>query len=299
MKQQNFRYLTSILLGGVIVASSCNAQSPDKGFKNLGGGLEAKTIVHGTGTHTAEVGDVAELTVILKMNDSVFLNTNELNGGMPVSQPIMQPSYEGDLMNGLMKMKAGDSTLFRMVVDTLAAHSQQPLPPGVPSGSYAVWEVKMVSLKSAEEAQKETAAHIEKQKKVDEEAILNYFKTNNITNYQKGENDLYYVINQEGSGASPSKGQTVTVNYTGKLLSDGTIFDSNTDPAFNHVQPFSFPLGVGQVIQGWDLGVAPMKKGEKRTLYIPSSLGYGPQGAGGKIPGNAVLIFDVELVNFN
>lgn len=102
---------------------------------------------------------------------------------------------------------------------------------------------------------------------------------------------LQYVDNVEGGGDVAEKGQTVGVHYTG-TLEDGTKFDSSRDR--NEV--FSFPLGAGYVIKGWDEGVQGMKVGGQRKLVIPSELGYGAQGAGGVIPANATLIFDVELV---
>lgn len=89
-------------------------------------------------------------------------------------------------------------------------------------------------------------------------------------------------------------GDTLVMNYTGRL-SDGTVFDSNVDPKFKHVQPFAFTLGAGQVIKGWDEGLLGMKVGEKKTLTIPPEKGYGARGQG-PIPPNATLIFDVELV---
>lgn len=98
-----------------------------------------------------------------------------------------------------------------------------------------------------------------------------------------------------GTGSEAVAGKKVTVNYTG-ILTDGTIFDSNIDPKFNHLQPFSFTLGAGEVIPGWDQGVAGMKVGGKRKLTIPSSLAYGDNGVPGAIPGGATLIFEVELL---
>jgi FKBP-type peptidyl-prolyl cis-trans isomerase len=102
-----------------------------------------------------------------------------------------------------------------------------------------------------------------------------------------------------GTGATAEKGKTVSVHYTGWLLDPskpdgkGEKFDSSLDRG----QPLQFPLGQGQVIRGWDEGVAGMKVGGKRRLTIPPDLGYGSQGAGGVIPPNATLIFDVELVD--
>lgn len=102
---------------------------------------------------------------------------------------------------------------------------------------------------------------------------------------------LKYEILQEGTGATASAGQTVTVHYTG-WLENGKKFDSSVDRG----DPFRFPLGGGRVIRGWDEGVAGMKVGEKRKLTIPPELGYGASGAAGVIPPHAVLIFDVELL---
>ena len=105
------------------------------------------------------------------------------------------------------------------------------------------------------------------------------------------ENELKITINKEGSGERAEIGMSVSVHYTGKL-EDGTVFDSSVP----RDQPFTFTLGAGQVIKGWDIGVEGMTIGEKRNLVIPPHLGYGIRGAGATIPPNATLIFDVELL---
>ncbi len=106
---------------------------------------------------------------------------------------------------------------------------------------------------------------------------------------------LQIIDSKVGTGASPKAGQTCVMHYTGWLYENGQKgkkFDSSVDRG----QPFEFPIGMGRVIGGWDEGVLSMKVGGKRTLIIPPSLGYGARGAGGVIPPNATLMFDVELL---
>jgi hypothetical protein len=130
--------------------------------------------------------------------------------------------------------------------------------------------------------------------------IANYLKANNLTATTTADG-LNIVTTTPGSGAVPHNGQTVTVNYSGFLLnSDGTIgteFDSNTDSKFGHVTPFSFVLGAGQVIKGWDEAFALLKVGTVAQLIIPSTLAYGVNGNPPSIPPNSILVFNVTLVS--
>jgi FKBP-type peptidyl-prolyl cis-trans isomerase len=103
---------------------------------------------------------------------------------------------------------------------------------------------------------------------------------------------LEYIEVEPGTGAQAESGKTVSVHYTGKFQ-DGKVFDSSVSRG----EPIKFPLGAGRVIKGWDEGIALMKEGGKAQLVIPPHLGYGESGAGGVIPPNATLVFDVELIS--
>ncbi len=109
--------------------------------------------------------------------------------------------------------------------------------------------------------------------------------------FEKTASGLRYQIIQKGTGKKAEKGNMVSVHYKGQLA-DGTVFDSS----YKRNQPLDFQVGVGQVIAGWDEGICLLNVGDKARLVIPSDLGYGASGAGGVIPGNAILVFDVELV---
>ncbi len=130
--------------------------------------------------------------------------------------------------------------------------------------------------------------------------INNYLAANNLTATTTADG-LAYVIQTNGTGSVPTAGQTVTVNYSGFLLNSngtqGTEFDSNTDPTFGHVTPFAFTLGAGQVIAGWDEAFALLPVGTVAQLIIPSALAYGTTGQGTTIPPNSILIFDVTVVS--
>jgi FKBP-type peptidyl-prolyl cis-trans isomerase FkpA len=140
----------------------------------------------------------------------------------------------------------------------------------------------------------QNAVHDAAQRKIDEKKLQEYFQKNDL-HPKKGAGGMYYTITKEGTGRQVLIGEVVKMNYTGRLL-DGTVFDSNTDPAFRHQEPFEFQIGSGRVIRGWEKGIQQLKKGSVATLYIPSLMGYGEDG-GPRIPANSILIFDVEVLD--
>ena len=139
---------------------------------------------------------------------------------------------------------------------------------------------------------KDDDVSIQKEKERQDILIQEYIKANNLT-AEKYPSGLYKSISTQGTGRLPVNGVSVTVHYDGETL-DGNRFDSSRSRG----EPFVFSLGLGQVISGWDEGVATMSEGERALLIIPSHLAYGTRGSGSAIAKNTVLVFDVELIRF-
>jgi FKBP-type peptidyl-prolyl cis-trans isomerase len=217
---------------------------------------------------------------------------------------LQKSSFKGSLEEGLMMLQPGDSAVFRISADTLFAKAyNQPLPPFLKKGSKLLFHVKVDKILTKEEAMaeqqkmqqkmmEEMQKHGEQQAKVDDGIIQKYIADNKLT-AQKTPGGLYYVITQKGTGPTPKPGQIVAVKYKGTTL-NGKEFDSSEKHGGT---PFEFQIGQGQVIKGWDEGIMLLNKGSKATLLVPSPMAYGQQGAGADIPADAVLRFDVELVD--
>jgi FKBP-type peptidyl-prolyl cis-trans isomerase len=212
-------------------------------------------------------------------------------------------------------MSPGDSIICLVDAKSMYDYSKKPMPDYIKPGDKIQYNIRLVSIKPREELQKEREAALNKAlqgqavpqqagvnqpTEDDDKALLNYFSSRKISPI-KTRSGMYYSIQKEGIGQLAMPGDTVVMNYRGNLL-DGTVFDSNTDSAFMHVQPLVFVLGAGRVIQGWEEGIGYLKPGSKASFFIPSAMAYGAQSRPGSaanpkgIPANSVLIFDVELV---
>ncbi|MEO1436893.1 MAG: FKBP-type peptidyl-prolyl cis-trans isomerase [Bacteroidota bacterium] len=164
----------------------------------------------------------------------------------------------------------------------------------IPPNSPLIFEIEVLGVLDEaaykKEQEERVQVYIREMMAKDHETISKYADEKGLT-YEVTENGLAYIVEAPGTGKQAIAGEKVTVHYHGTLLS-GQKFDSS----FDRGTPFSFQLGAGQVIQGWDEGIALFKEGGKGTLLIPSLMGYGHRGAGGTIPPNSVLRFDIELV---
>ncbi|HPX59939.1 MAG TPA: FKBP-type peptidyl-prolyl cis-trans isomerase [Bacteroidales bacterium] len=265
-----------------LVFTACNEY---KGYKKTESGLYYKFYSQNLSGYIPKNDDVVSIKLEIRTkNDSIIQPMKQLT-------TMMQPSkFQGDIFEALSMMHEGDSASFIINAKKyFNAYNYGIVPPFVDEKTMLWFTIKITKIETVVEYKlKSQQLMIDKEK----ELINQYVTENNIT-VTPTVSGLYYIETKKGKGASPSEGQTCYVHYKGMLL-DGTVFDSSIERG----EPFPFPLGQGQVIKGWDEGIAMMKKGGKALFIIPSSIAYGDRGAGDLIPPYTPLLFEVELVNF-
>ncbi len=256
-------------------------------------GLKYQLHEHDEKGRLAKVGDILSFHLVLKNSkDSVLRDTYKEM--VPFKMALQPPAYKGAFEEGLTMLAKGDSATFYVSADSLFSKAMQPLPPSIAKGSDVAFTVKMLDVQNREEYEKAAELARTNQKKTDEKLITEYLAKNNLK-AQRTPSGLAYAVTTEGTGPQPARGDSVQVIYTGKLL-NGKVFDSSVGKKEGN-GTITFPIGMGWVIPGWDEAILRLKKGDKITLVIPSTLGYGEQGVPGSIPPNSVLAFDIELVN--
>lgn len=247
----------------------------------------------GSGRHPkAEEMVSVNLTVSLLDGTKIFSTDDR---GEPFEYQYGQNFDNAGLEEGVGMMRKGGKA--RLIVPHQIAYGAESRGQLVPPYSTIVYDVELVGMRSKAEYDKEMQA-LQAQQQAQEDVRKNnekaardkYLMDNNIT-VDPTPSGLYYIETEKGTGKKAVPGSTVNVHYTGRLL-DGTVFDSSVERG----QPFSFRLGVGQVIKGWDEGIALMNEGGKATLIIPSDIAYGSRDSG-KIPAYSTLVFDVELIS--
>ncbi|HIY76189.1 MAG TPA: FKBP-type peptidyl-prolyl cis-trans isomerase [Candidatus Sphingobacterium stercorigallinarum] len=292
---------------GLMLASCQN-------FKKGEGGLEYK-FLKDNGQEKAVGGDVLAMDIIVKTDrDSLLASTYDL--GLPQIAPIipdsmMQGGYPGDNNTMLKMLGEGDSAVFKLNLDTMAAKTGQPKPEFADNFIQFTIKVRKHFKKGDltdsvlfEQVNEYYLAEMEGLKKAEDGKIASYVEKEKLQP-KKTESGLQYVITEEGTGNQPSVGDTVVINYTGQLT-NGKIFDTN-DPKlaeendlFNPMrqyEPLRVRVGHTPVIAGWTEGLQLLKKGATAKFIIPSELGYGERQQQNTIPPYAPLVFDVEIVD--
>ncbi len=246
-----------------------------------------------------QAGDYVYYKVTIFADDSLVYDsrTERMPPRVVMPDSASLTTNPSPVIDVLYLMSARDSLTLFYPLDSMPQR-----PPGYETTEMIRYEIVMDSIQTAEDFQKQmeiarqkAEATVAKVRETTREVIAR-FKANQLgSDLKTTDSGLQYVILEEGDGPVPQLGQMVTVNYFGVLLSDGTEFDESfTKPA-----PFSFPVGQGRVIAGWDEGFQLLKKGTKAVLIIPYQLAYGAAGSPPVIPEKADLVFYVELEDVN
>lgn len=288
-------FLTVILVlmafGAVFI--SCQSGSEKfPGFKETDDGLIYQFHTKGSDTASPKLGDYVTIDMVYAAEDSVMFDSKLLPQVMKI--PMIEPTFKGDIYDGLAMMHIGDSVTFILNADSIfiKMFKMPGMPPDLDSVDYLYFRIKLNAIESLEEFQAAQQADLKRREA--EETKLRYdYLAQNYTDAQPTASGLYNIELKKGKGSTPEAGQKVKVHYKGMFL-DGSVFDSSIERG----DPIEFPLGAGQVIKGWDEGIGMMRKGGKAVLIIPSDLGYGPAGRG-NIPPSSTLVFEVELIDIN
>ncbi len=298
---------------GMIGLASCT-----ESFKKGDNGIEYKIISNGNGQKIS-YGNFMQLHIMQMYKgtkDTVLSDTRDFMPRILVFDSVSTPIAYFKI---LRQLKKGDSAVLRVKTDSMYKGAPEGMPPFMARGKYVYTTVKLVNIfenvnqaDSAQKAEVELAkpkmlkkqlenidknvAENKDQIAMDSKLIMDYLTKNNIK-ATKARWGTFVAIQNEGTGNQITTNDVVSVNYTGRTLDSGKVFDSNTDPKFQHVQPYQVDMTqMSGVMIGWLDGLLQLKKGSKATFYIPSSLAYGKQGRD-IIKPNDNLVFDIEIVD--
>lgn len=307
------RTISYLILFTAIFFAACDNNDAFKKYKD---GSEYK-IIRAKNGQKLRKGDFMEMSAVVTYKDSMLMNTFET--GMPQFAPYDTASFPPMYKLIFGDIHVGDSVIIKMPTDSLLKRNEGA--PWMLKGQYIVQCYKIQQIfKSQAECDSAAKTHVPLAKalsykksvaaltknisttwasqiKTDDQIIKNYLQQNNI-NATKGAWGTYVSIITPGTGEKLNEKSTALVNYTGRTMAvPDTVFDSNTDTAFHHVEPLTVDLSKFNVVTGWIDGLMMLNKGSKAKFYIPSSLAYGPNGRAPHIKPNDNLVFDIEVVD--
>ena len=295
----------AMVVAGAAMMFACKSENKEE-YQPLSEGLSYMIEKENPSGQQVQEGDllVGEMTV--KLDDSVIFDTK----GKVQRIALANPNWEVKVGEGLTKMHVGEIATFALDADLMAKYlNPNQMPPKYKAGSgqkiyYRINLQDIVTRNELMQEQSNFEENMQQMAQEEPEEIAKYVADNKIT-VQPNADGLYIVVKKKGNGPKVTMGKQVSVNYTGRLL-DGTIFDSSVESdartgnvydARRTYEPFTFQIGAGQVIPGWDNGLLNQTVGTTLQLIIPSKEAYGSRGAGNRIPPYSPLVFYIEIVS--
>ncbi len=281
-----------------------------EGYEETENGLCYKFYSQSADSAKPKVGDYIFVQMINKFSeDSVLFSSWDAKDDGVVSFQLRQPAFKGSIEEAIMLMSKGDSASFKISADSIyALIPKEDSAKAFPPGTYFTFEIKLMNVMTAmemqEKQQKKYEAYLaeieskSKWNKENEQKIIQEYLTQSKITTAPSQTGLFYIEHEPGKGKKAVKGSTVVVNYVGRTLLDGQVFDASE----MHGRPYEFVLGKDPVISGWVEGLERMKAGGKATFLIPSALAYDstgsidPQSGMYAILPYSPLLFEIELV---
>jgi len=291
--------MKKLIYTAAILIAAIGQLRAQEGFTRTGEGVLVKNLTNKPGTKI-KVNDVVTFDIVQKTDKDSLLGSTYASG-QPVKLQVHAPQNQADLMDVFPLLAAQDSACAKVSTDSIFKGHENDRPPFFPKGSYLVCYIKIQRVQSLDEAIAERNKLVDSLKSAETAARTKYITDHKLV-LKTTASGLKYIITKPSIKYKPLAGDTVLVDYVGKLL-DGQVFDtsikaeaqkSGTFQEGRPYEPIKFVVGQGKVIQGWDEGLLLLGSGAKATFIIPSSLGYADQGQGA-IPPYSTLVFDVEM----
>jgi FKBP-type peptidyl-prolyl cis-trans isomerase len=286
-----FSFLFSIMLlfGLVLFPNHADAQPDLKKFKTTEGGIYYRFYKRNKKGPKANLKDVLQMNLSFKTeNDSVIFSTLH-PAGKHIEFTVKEPTHNGDIMEGFMLMSPGDSAVFYVPIDSMYREFR---PDFAKKGDYMKYEIRLNRIFTPGEYEKWKAENKNNSVKNDLDTIKNYLEQKGMLDSAKLLDNIYMIWLERGKGHKVQNDLKLTMHYKGWLL-DGKLIDNS----YQRKQPINFVIGNGEVIEGWDLAAKHMREGDSVRIFIPSAYAYGEKGAGYVIPPNAILQFDMKLLD--
>ena len=295
----------AMFVAGAAMMFACKSENKGE-FTTISEGLSYQIEKENPSGQQVQEGDVLVGEMTVKFDSTVIFDTK----GKVQRIAMANPNWEVKVGEGLLKMHVGEIATFALDADLMAKYlnpNQMPQNYKAGSGQKIYYRINLQDIVTRNEFMQEQSNYEENMKEMEQEEpeeIAKYIADNKIT-VQPTADGLYIVVKKKGNGPKVTMGKQVSVNYTGRLL-DGTIFDSSVESdartgnvydARRKYEPFTFQIGAGQVIPGWDNGLMNQTVGTTLQLIIPSKEAYGSRGAGNRIPPYSPLVFDIEIVS--